>query len=360
MPLDSHHHLSRLGWAGQGKALRAGGLTRPLNVSQKRTLAGVGKDRDEAFPFWDHVFTAAAGNVVIRVPKDDSSDSVRANKAQEQEQEQEPDTPPPANTPLQRTSTGIISNRRPQGGTPALSGSSTPTLVEDGAAAGRVSLLALAKQQAARSMLYARFFRGPVLRMEEEEEELCEEGRGGEEGKEQKEMGEGEEVVETLMVQETVMVEVTRKKRKRQDAETGAIAGSGEGKPKKRKRRTFAQDATAEQPTVVAPPPLDDGPAPTLSPLAEQPSGPSDNEKRQKKKKQRSLEEAVTDVDEAERKRAKKRRKEEKAERTLARAASAATTPTPTPGAALAGRGPEPLLASTKVTKGERKDKKKR
>lgn len=34
-------------------ALRNGHATRPLAVIQKKTLSGIGKDRDEAIPFWD-------------------------------------------------------------------------------------------------------------------------------------------------------------------------------------------------------------------------------------------------------------------------------------------------------------------
>ena len=53
MPLDGHSFLVAQGWAGKGSGLREGAISRPLAVPQKRTLAGVGKDRDEAFPFWD-------------------------------------------------------------------------------------------------------------------------------------------------------------------------------------------------------------------------------------------------------------------------------------------------------------------
>ena len=53
MPLDSQTYLRNNGWQGHGTALREGALARPLSIPQKRTLAGVGKDRDEAFPFWD-------------------------------------------------------------------------------------------------------------------------------------------------------------------------------------------------------------------------------------------------------------------------------------------------------------------
>jgi hypothetical protein len=53
MPLDSHGYLVAQGWQGKGTALREGALVRPIAVIQKKNLAGVGKDRDEAFPFWD-------------------------------------------------------------------------------------------------------------------------------------------------------------------------------------------------------------------------------------------------------------------------------------------------------------------
>lgn len=53
MPLDSHEYLVSQGWQGKGTSLRQGSISRPLLIPQKRTLAGVGKDRDEAFPFWD-------------------------------------------------------------------------------------------------------------------------------------------------------------------------------------------------------------------------------------------------------------------------------------------------------------------
>jgi hypothetical protein len=53
MPLDSHSYLVSQGWQGTGSALREGAISRPLALAQKKTLAGLGKDRDEAFPFWD-------------------------------------------------------------------------------------------------------------------------------------------------------------------------------------------------------------------------------------------------------------------------------------------------------------------
>lgn len=57
--LDVAGHLSSFGWQGHGTALRDGAITRPLLVAQKKSLAGLGKDRDEAFPFWDQCVRAA-------------------------------------------------------------------------------------------------------------------------------------------------------------------------------------------------------------------------------------------------------------------------------------------------------------
>lgn len=53
MPLDGHAYLVSQGWTGKGTGLRQGAIARPLVIPQKKTLAGLGKDRDEAFPFWD-------------------------------------------------------------------------------------------------------------------------------------------------------------------------------------------------------------------------------------------------------------------------------------------------------------------
>ena len=53
MPIDGHAYLVKQGWGGKGIGLRHGAIARPVTIAQKKTLSGVGKDRDEAFPFWD-------------------------------------------------------------------------------------------------------------------------------------------------------------------------------------------------------------------------------------------------------------------------------------------------------------------
>ena len=64
---DPEAHLHKQGWKGKGTgefdmilresslivAFKQGHATRPLAVVRKKNLAGIGKDRDEAIPFWD-------------------------------------------------------------------------------------------------------------------------------------------------------------------------------------------------------------------------------------------------------------------------------------------------------------------
>ncbi|CAK5270337.1 unnamed protein product [Mycena citricolor] len=148
MPLDGHSYLVAQGWTGSGTGLRDGAISRPLAIPQKKNLAGLGKDRDEAFPFWDHLFSAASKAIQIKLSGADSDTN----------DSDLDDTP---NADLKRTSTGILSNRRPIVGTSAdTSGTSTPDV---DSAHARLSLLAQAKRDAAKRGLYSRFFRGPVV-----------------------------------------------------------------------------------------------------------------------------------------------------------------------------------------------------
>ncbi|KAF8527451.1 hypothetical protein BU17DRAFT_61596 [Hysterangium stoloniferum] len=145
--LDSVGYLTSLGWEGKGSGLREGSASRPLAIPKKRTLAGLGKDRDEAFPFWDHVFSAAAKSIKIKISDDEEGETTADSSSQ---------------TTLLRTTTGILSNRRPVSLTPGTSGTATPTEQEP-LYAPRLSLMAIAKRDTARKRLYASFFRGPVL-----------------------------------------------------------------------------------------------------------------------------------------------------------------------------------------------------
>ena len=70
--LDGHEYLAKRGWKGKGTALRSGGIAKPLTVTQKRTLSGLGKDRDEAFPFWEHVYNTSVGAIKIKLDDSDT------------------------------------------------------------------------------------------------------------------------------------------------------------------------------------------------------------------------------------------------------------------------------------------------
>ncbi|KAJ7784445.1 hypothetical protein B0H16DRAFT_1670795 [Mycena metata] len=150
MPLDSHSYLVAQGWTGSGTGLRQGAISRPLAIPQKKTLAGLGKERDEAFPFWDHLFSAASKSIQIKISKDG------------EDTDDDSDAEPNVNVSFKRTSTGILSNRRPvTGATPAHdSGATTPDTDDT---SPRLTLLATAKREAAKRNLYSRFFKGPVL-----------------------------------------------------------------------------------------------------------------------------------------------------------------------------------------------------
>ncbi|KAJ2919165.1 hypothetical protein MD484_g1244, partial [Candolleomyces efflorescens] len=142
------------GWGGKGTGLRQGAISKPITIAQKKNLAGLGKDRDEAFPFWDHLFSAAAS--AIKVKLDDSDDEAQGDGGSSNTSDSEKQQPI-----LKRTATGIICNRRPTTGTPAhdSSGTSTPST----SSGSRYSLIVTAKREAARRGLYSRFFRGPVM-----------------------------------------------------------------------------------------------------------------------------------------------------------------------------------------------------
>ncbi|KAG2102199.1 uncharacterized protein F5147DRAFT_762520 [Suillus discolor] len=152
MPLDGQSYLASYGWSGKGTGLRTGAIDRPLAIPKKRNLAGVGKDRDEAFPFWDHLYSAATKAITIKIADDDEDDE------DDDDDDQNEDSLRSTTLQLKRTTTGIISNRRPLSGTPA-SGITTP----DSDIYPRISVMTIAKREAARKGLYSRFFRGPTL-----------------------------------------------------------------------------------------------------------------------------------------------------------------------------------------------------
>ncbi|KAF9267331.1 hypothetical protein L218DRAFT_920052 [Marasmius fiardii PR-910] len=152
MPLDGHSYLVSQGWSGKGTGLRQGAITRPIAITQKKSLAGVGKDRDEDFPFWDHLFSAASKSIQVKISNDDS------------EHTSDSDNDPTSAPTLKRTTTGILCNLRPNDSavtSATASGTSTPKPIDSSNL--KLSLIALAKREAAKRNLYSRFYRGPVL-----------------------------------------------------------------------------------------------------------------------------------------------------------------------------------------------------
>ncbi|EJT98752.1 hypothetical protein DACRYDRAFT_118539 [Dacryopinax primogenitus] len=362
MPIDSHHHLRRLGWHGPGTALQPGGLQKPLTTLQKKGMKGVGGDRDDAFPFWDHVFTVAAKSIVIKVPKGDSdsdsdsdSGSDSGSGSPPQAESTDTDPPTPANLII-RTSTGIISHRRPHLGTPAsgsgVSGSSTPTVVIGGdletgvGIRGKASLLALAKQEAARKMLYARFFRGPVVSFGDEQDETAKVGKTVQAVQQVVVVAESEVVLQEKVEKVEVGVTVERKKKRKREPEAGAP------EPEKKRKKGTKKDESAPLSTS-------ESAAFVPAPAREHTTGAALDEPPTQKKKSKTSREKSEEKDRAERKREKKRRKVAKEARRAARAAAAnVTTSAEVDGVTAAAQDVSQLLTDKSTQKeGKRRDK---
>lgn len=59
MPLNASTYLTTQGWKGKGTSLdgpNGNGLKKPLVITQKKNLGGIGKDRDRAVEWWDCLF----------------------------------------------------------------------------------------------------------------------------------------------------------------------------------------------------------------------------------------------------------------------------------------------------------------
>ncbi|TRM64070.1 hypothetical protein BD626DRAFT_547799 [Schizophyllum amplum] len=154
MVLNTHGYLVSQGWSGQGNGLRHGAIARPIIIAQKKNNKGLGKERDDGFQFWNHVFDAAVKTINIKIAdSDDESDDKSDDNA-------------PTLAALNRTSTGILSNRAPVLGVSALSsetssGTSTPTV--------SMSIFAQAKRETAKRTLYGRFYRGAVIKSDDDD-----------------------------------------------------------------------------------------------------------------------------------------------------------------------------------------------
>ena len=59
MPLNTAQYLTKYGRKGHGSPLDGEGgrgLKKPLLIPKKRSLSGIGQDRDRAVEWWDDVF----------------------------------------------------------------------------------------------------------------------------------------------------------------------------------------------------------------------------------------------------------------------------------------------------------------
>ncbi|WWC62949.1 uncharacterized protein I303_105547 [Kwoniella dejecticola CBS 10117] len=142
---DPAAHLHKHGWQGKGTALKHGHSVKPLAVVQKKTLSGIGKDRDEAVPFWDHIFAATAASL-FSSPSSSTPASPSASPG--------PSTwaPPPI---IADSKGKIISTQQPIVVKPKLS----------------INATARAGRELARRGLYSRFLRGKVLHIKEDNDD---------------------------------------------------------------------------------------------------------------------------------------------------------------------------------------------
>ncbi|KAJ1024924.1 hypothetical protein NDA18_004210 [Ustilago nuda] len=131
MPLNATSFLVSQGWEGVGVPLdgKAGkGLKKPLAITQKKTLSGIGKDRDRAYDWWNSIFTASAKCLSIGLSPSSSG----------------------ASTPTLDK--------------PKASGSGTSwNMSERSAATATMSLSSLAKREHARKTLMSNFVRGKPI-----------------------------------------------------------------------------------------------------------------------------------------------------------------------------------------------------
>jgi hypothetical protein len=116
------------------------------------------------------VFTTVATSINVKISNDDSDEGTVSRRCLPSRSiftRHHQDTPQPSgsSTPLDRTSTGILSSRPQKAGLPALEAPVVPQ-------SARPSLMVLAKRESARRGLYSKFFRGPVLGPDTEAREL--------------------------------------------------------------------------------------------------------------------------------------------------------------------------------------------
>jgi nucleolar protein TMA23 len=75
--MDSSAYLTRHGWLGDGHALHPGGIKKPLLVSKKANVLGLGKKKNDAHAdqWWARAFDSGLKNLEIgQVAKDSSNE----------------------------------------------------------------------------------------------------------------------------------------------------------------------------------------------------------------------------------------------------------------------------------------------
>ncbi|KEI37021.1 uncharacterized protein L969DRAFT_90082 [Mixia osmundae IAM 14324] len=135
-------YLQAQGWQGAGQGLQAGSRAKPITLIKKKDQSGLGKDRDEAYPWWDDVFA----NVAKKIP---SKPAVSAGAVS-----------PQSNARRHTTVTGLISPLP----APATSHSGLSTAgTSIPSASVQLDVIAQAKRAGAKAHLYSRFSRGATL-----------------------------------------------------------------------------------------------------------------------------------------------------------------------------------------------------
>ncbi|KAM0749369.1 hypothetical protein T439DRAFT_327081 [Meredithblackwellia eburnea MCA 4105] len=253
-------YLRGLGWSGPGSSLNNSptARTKPVTVAQKKTLSGVGKDRDTAFPWWEMVFSAVANKAVSGDKKEDHH----------------------------RTETGIISPRPPPPKGSAYDSMSATS--EAGSSRLNLSAFAEAKREAARRQLYSGFLRGAAIGGSADE--VAQEGpplkNAGEKQKQKKEKkdrkGKGKEMDDIPTPSETPSSDEREQKKDKKDR-------------KKRKRlesETETPQLSESDADLVIVSHADSVPT-SVSVLASFPSPPTSNPSTTERKKKRRKEESL-------------------------------------------------------------------
>ncbi|KAI5481301.1 hypothetical protein MNV49_004923 [Pseudohyphozyma bogoriensis] len=256
------NYLRGLGWTGPGTALTDAPHARakPVTVAQKKTLAGVGKDRDTSFAWWEMVFESVAkksGGPVDNVKKDlhKTSTGIISPRPPPKASAWETDNPTastskPLLQPTPSASTSFSST----------SANSTPLGLGSGTSGINMVALAEAKIEMARRQLYSSFLRGQGLKGSLEDEIEKEKAAKKVKGEEKvKKSSKGKEKEGTKEERKAARKAAKRARKEEEDASTSASDGvlvsavpseaeEEENRPKKKKKKSKSGTATPSLP----------------------------------------------------------------------------------------------------------------